>query len=340
MFVPPLLLVASSTLGFTSLAFTVLILVAPFLRGIFGDEGQEELDWTEEQATFLEWLPLVAAVVYVGAASIALWQLLEYRYKPFDLVGLGASLWSVFLFASCVAHELLHRRSLLSRSIGRVLSGVIGYPILEHEHSAHHRSSGNVELAECPGHDETVWQFLPRRCARVVRAALEGDAAAAAKRGHGLAGGLPVSAVATVATASACLVAAGVTGLALYLVVAALVGFTLQVITYVQHWGLGERSASRAIGDNHGWDDHCRLQAWLTLGISYHHAHHTSTAVPYYRRKPARAAPTAPFGYGVLLFASMFPSTWRALMEPSLQRWKSAPQNQQSGKGKLICLAR
>ena len=51
-----------------------------------------------------------------------------------------------------------------------------------------------------------------------------------------------------------------------------------------------------------------------------------------------QGSPRMPGGYVVLLFISMVPPLWRALMLPVLQRWKEAPMESQETAGhRLLC---
>lgn len=338
--VPPLLLVVSIGLGMPVLALAMLILVAPLLRVLFGDVLDSPPEWTEGIATMLELLPLLCAAAYFAAIIFVAWGLRGLPLPASDLAWFGGSLWAAFIFASCVAHELVHRTTIVSKTMGRVLSGVIGYPLLEHEHQAHHTRSGSVEMAEWPRVDESLWPFTVRRFGLVFRTAWDGDVMMAARRGHRLAGGLPVAVGAMLGTAAIFAWAAGLAGFLLYACVVAAVAWTLQAVTYIQHWGLGSDHVPNAATANLGWEDRCQLQAWLTLSISYHQAHHRAATVPYYRQQPTHGSPRAPAGYIVLLFASLVPPIWRALMLPALERWQRTPHAQRAPGRRLICIGR
>lgn len=336
--IPPVLVPVGLMTGTPALALVGLILFAPLLRVIFGDANDSPPEWSEWLASLLEWLPVAGALVYIGATVAAL-RILHGAKVPYGtLAWFGTSLWAVFLFGSCVAHELVHRSDAPSRNVGRVLSGLIGYPFLEHEHRAHHMQNGNSDAAECARLDESVWAFTFRRLAYVVSKAREGDVLMAVRRGHRLAGGLPLSLAAMLATAIGFTWAAGPAGLVMYSVVACAVAWAIQAITYIQHWGLGEDSLHDVQVADLGWEDHCRLQSWLTLGISFHQAHHRSSGVPYYRLQPTHDSPKAPAGYVVLFFASLVPPVWRALMAPALLRWQRAPHTQRTAGRTLLCL--
>lgn len=340
MLVPPAVLAVSVMLGTPWLAFAVLIGGLPLLRLLFGDADREAPTWSERTATFLDVLPLLYAALAPIALAYLLIRLAAVAQGAGALVWWGLSLWATFIFASCVAHELVHRRDSSSRQVGRVLSGIIGYPLLEHEHRAHHGTSGNVEAAEWPRLDENVWQFSGRRLRRVFRSAWDSDHASSVRVGHRLAGGLPLALLSCVLTATAFTVAGGLGGLCLYAAVTAAVAWSMQAITYIQHWGLGADSAPNANEGEYGWEDRCRLQAWLTLSISYHQAHHRASSVRYYRQVSSEDAPRMPAGYVVLLFASLVPPLWRRWLMPALERWKREPAAAQRGAGRrLFCIA-
>ena len=61
------------------------------------------------------------------------------------------------------------------------------------------------------------------------------------------------------------------------------VAFGVQLITYIQHWGLGDDSIPDRIAYGRGWEEDCRFQAWVTLSISLHDQHHRDSRRPYYR---------------------------------------------------------
>lgn len=338
--VPPVLLALSATLKLPALPFICLILVAPLLRLVFGDAPTQP-HWSERAASALEIVPMSAAIIFLASLAYTVWALGRQDLEPQDWLQYGLSLWAVAIFSSCYAHELLHRpRAPVSRMLGRLVSGAMGYPLLEHEHREHHGHSIDVVEADWARAGESLWHYTGRRFKRVVHDAWEGDQLAAAKNGHRLGGGLPLAVAATSLTGGLFYVAAGVPGLAMYAAVGLGVAWTMHAMTYVQHWGLGSDAAPDARDGDYAWEDGCRLQAWLTLCISYHQAHHHRATVPYYRRELAPGSPRQPAGYVVLLFAAMVPPLWRSLMLPALEAWQRDPYRQESAGRRLICFKR
>lgn len=335
-FIPPALICASIAAKLPALGLAVLLAVFPLLRGLFGDRTDRTPDWGETIATILHHLPMTCALAYGVAVCISVTFLRRADHTSGALAWFGGSLWAGFVFGSCVAHELVHRRDALSRNAARILSGIIGYPFLEHDHHIHHIKSGDALAAECSLICETVWAFSWRRIKAVIPAALARDTAIAARRGHSLAGGLPLATCATALTAASFFWAGGIAALVVYLAAAAATGWALQVMTYIQHWGLDDRHVEDVSVS--GWEDRCRLQAWLTLSISFHQSHHESAAVPYYRQAVSDTSPKAPAGYVILFFASLIPPVWRVLMTPALERWRVNRVSQPTAGRGLICL--
>jgi alkane 1-monooxygenase len=196
------------------------------------------VEWSERTATALEALPAIYVFALAASLVVTLVRLRQADLPASALAGLGASLFAVFVLASCVAHALLHRRSAFMRALGSLLSGVIGYPLLESDHRNHHWFSNRMALAEAPYPCETVWAFSLRRLKAVGRRAMEERRARIeARHGRCL---LAIAALLTSALLFG--FAAGMRGFTVYLVVAGLSVWSLQAITYLQHWGLAPRT--------------------------------------------------------------------------------------------------
>jgi hypothetical protein len=332
---PPSLLVVGVLTDAPTLAFGVLVFFFPLLRPLVGEQIRTP-EWSEHATRLLELLPFAHAGSLLAAFGITLHALADGISDPG--VGLGLSLWIVMLLSTCPAHELLHRRTRVHRWTGAVVAGLAGYPILGPEHTAHHRRPGDVASAEWPALSENVWQFARRRLPAAVRHACRIDAMARAKRGRPFwQGELAASVTVTASTAMAFGAAGGWQGLLLYVGASAGTAFGVQVITYIQHWGLGFPDEPRASREHIAWEDTCRLQAWLTLHISFHQAHHRAVGLPYYRIHASPGAPQAPAGYVVLMFLALVPSLWGRLMTPALRRWQEGLKEAQPLRRRITC---
>lgn len=327
-FLAPGLLLLGVWVDQPSLAFGTVMLVFPLLRGVFGSVGPCVVRWNEAVATALDRLPVVYAIAAVGVMCALLERIDAGAVaSPLEAIGLGLSLWVTMLLATCVAHELIHRRGRFDVLVGHCLAGLAGYPLLGREHLIHHSRAGDTRSPQWPKVSETVWRFTRRRVAFVLA-----DAARA--------GGLQrVSIVVTAAVGLAYGIAGGASALAVYVCAAAGVGVFMQVLTYVQHWGLGDDNVADAERKHYAWEDDCRFQTWVTLNISLHQAHHRSNRLPYYRLMLADDSPRLPSGYVVMMLLCLVPRWWGKLMRPALEHWKARPMNPRSPGRSLTCFA-
>ena len=253
-------------------------------------------------------------------------------------VGLGLSLWMTLLFATCVAHELIHRRAKPYALLGHLLSGFCGYPLLGAEHMAHHGRPGDTERGEVASNAESVWAFAARRARRIGADLLGSQAPVWRLHCRSQSAVWMRAAVASMAfTVFAFALIAGWRGLILYLAALLGVSFGIQIITYVQHWALDRESIGPRVAYGRGWEDDCRFQAWITLAISLHDRHHQNTRQPFYRLSLTPDSPRLPAGYVLLMFASMVPGVWRRIMQPALTRWLANPSAPPSAGRRLTC---
>lgn len=320
------------------LAIGVAILLFPLARVVFGAmPATGAPEWSERIATLLHGLPLAFAAV-LPVCVLAGLLLAGQSQAEFSLamLGLGLSLWMTLLFGTCVAHELTHRRDKRHALIGNMLTGFCGYPALGSEHLAHHARPGDTRLAEYPLKDESVWTFAGRRMKRIA-AELFGANAPIWHARSLTALRTRVALLTTALTWISFTMIAGLPGMCLYLAAMLGVAFGVQLITYIQHWALGDDSIPGRIAYGRGWEDDCRFQVWVTLSLSLHDEHHRDSRTPFYRIAPSPDAPRLPAGYVLLMFASLVPPVWRRVMAASHQYWLSSPASPISAGHRLTC---
>jgi fatty acid desaturase len=336
-FLMPALLVLGAEAGVPWLAFGVVVTVFPLMRVIFGALPAQPPRWSEQLATGLDALPLCFPPVYGVCVLWALYRVATSGATAWGWLGFGLSLWMTSLFATCVAHELLHRRSPWQSKTGHALAGVLGYPVLGAEHLAHHARPGDSARAEVPRFDESVWHFSARRLRRIAVEFLGPRAAVWAGQGGQLSPRLRIALVSTLIGAAAFGVIGGVPGLALFVAVSAGVAFGIQLITYLQHWALDTDALGERVAFGRGWEEDCRFQAWITLNISVHDGHHLQARLPYYRLALAADSPRLPASYVLLMFLSLVPRAWFAVMRPALAHWLRSPTTPLSAGRSLTC---
>lgn len=340
MFLVPILLLLGIAADVPGFAFVVVIFVLPLARPLVGKLAPGATPvWTERLATALERLPFLYAAALTLAIGLVLGHLvLANALAAGDLIWLGLSLWVTMLFATCVAHDLIHRARSRDAFFGHFIAGLAGYPVLGHEHLQHHARPGDTVAPEWPLVRESVWHFSGRRAKAILTSAYKPGSAFWNLRASGRqVAGLRLATMTFLAACCLFAFAGGWRAAALYLGVAAAVIFGMQLFTYIQHWGLGEDRLGVSAAHGYGWEDDCRLQSWMTLGISLHESHHQGSHLPYYRVELAPDSPRLPAGYVVLMVLCLFPGVWRKLMLPALEHWQRSPHDPRSPGRNLAC---
>lgn len=322
------------------IAFGTVVFLFPLTRLIFGAvPAAAAPEWRESVATALHRLPLIYAPALVICVLLGL-QAAQARLgtDAASWIGVGLSLWMTLLFGTCVAHDLIHRRDKRDATLGHLLAGFCGYPILGAEHLAHHGRPGDNRHAEAPTKVESMWHFSARRM-HLIYAEILGPRAPFWHRHTASLGVLRTRAalMGTASTALAFAVIDGWRGACLYAAMIVSVSFGVQLITYIQHWGLGDEAIGSRVAYGRGWEDDCRFQAWITLSISLHDHHHLDSHLPFYRSSLSPDSPRLPAGYVVLMFASMVPHVWRRVMQPAYFHWIEHPFDPRSPGRKLTC---
>lgn len=337
---PPVVLVESMQAGYPWATFSLFIVASPITRFIFGTYGSRALRVSERATSILFALPSLYLCVLALCLPIAAVQLGNAKVAGgFGIAGFALSLWTVMMFGTFPAHEMLHRRSKAAALAGSVVAGICGYPILGLEHTGHHARPGDSHHPEWARVSESVWHFAGRRMIASVIGAVNGDHA---MRASGVwpafARPLPVGVLATGITASMFFIASGFQGLIVYTCAAVSVFFSMQVMTYVQHWGLGEDSMHDASTRELAWEDDCLMQAWITMNNSFHMAHHRAAEVPYFFVQPSPNAPRQPGCYVVMLHACLVPAVWRRLMLPVLDAFANGRSSVCDPGRRVLCI--
>lgn len=147
--IAPILLVLATAIGQPFLVVGVVFLGFPLMRSVFGTVGENAPTlWDERVERVLHFLPLIYALTLTLSVAVLLEHLARIKLDTADAIGWTTSLWLTLVFATCVAHELLHRKRKTARWIGHALAGLAGYPVLSYEHNRHHKLPGNSAAAE------------------------------------------------------------------------------------------------------------------------------------------------------------------------------------------------
>jgi alkane 1-monooxygenase len=311
------------------------------LRAVIGDLPTEAVDLSERTAQALEWLPKAYSAFF---AALSAWMAMQWGAGAFgsggNLVWFGVGCWLVASLATCPAHELAHRRSRRDRALGRALAAVAGYAPFGQEHLAHHANPGNTVRAEYPRRDHSLYAFIGARWMglKMWRAAWEWERGERIRKPGWRPDSFGVACGLWLATWACFAWLGGWRGLVWYGVQSVGVHFSLHLIAYLQHWGLGDDAQPEAKTVQYAWEDTCLSQAWVTMGVSLHQAHHKAPSRPYYRLAAMKSSPRLPGSYAIMMVAALVPPLWRKLMVPALDYWQANPERPIAPGKSVFCL--
>ncbi|MEJ6403178.1 alkane 1-monooxygenase [Yoonia sp. 2307UL14-13] len=230
------------------------------------------------------------------------------------------------------AHELMHQKPKIERWMGDILMTSVLYGHFRSEHLlVHHRYVATPRDPVTARYNESFWRFFPRVLKQCLVSAFKAEKAMLARKGlpwhdksnpfwryWALQGGfLLLSAL-----------IAGWWGVFLFTVQAFWAVFQLELVNYVEHYGLTRKH----LGDGkyehvlprHSWNSAHRASNWLLINLQRHSDHHykPDRRFPLLQTYGAEEAPQLPFGYPVMTLTALSPTLWRKVMNPRVQKWR------------------
>ena len=274
-------------------------------------------------------VPLQAALL-----ALLLWLLAEGAWSVAAAVALGVAVGGVTGSQGITfAHELGHSRSRFDRLLAWMLMASVLYAHFMVEHyRGHHVRAATFDDPASARRGESLWRFLPRTLhgSWISAWRLEAAQLSQLKRGWP-SSALMWATLGQIAWLVLLLAWLGPLALLFWVVQAAYAVFLLEVVNYIEHYGLvrqQQRGRHEAFAMNHAWNaDHLATNS-VIANLQRHSDHHMQAWKPYAELRPL-PGPQLPTGYAGCLFLALVPWLWSAAMEPRL----AALQEQLAGQG-------
>jgi len=116
-------------------------------------------------------------------------------------------------------------------------------------------------------------------------------------------------------------IAGGIFGLILFLGQAAFAKFILEVVNYMEHYGL-VRQSKQPVGPEHSWNTNKTMSTLVLFSLTRHSAHHETPRVKFWKLDPYENAPQMPYGYLTTLIICLIPPLWHRIISPCLNEWE------------------
>lgn len=314
--------------AFAWFSLLVLYVALPLLDVLIGHDQRDPRE-DARSATTDQVIPVAAGMTYLIVLAWALNTLATHPavFSPLALAGWCLSLANLGgMIAINVSHELIHKRTRWLRGLGGVLLSCVGYACFKLEHPRwHHVHVATPEDPSSAPRGSTVYTRAPRawvlNTARAFQLAMD----AARRKGR------PVPALCNEMTgwygltAALCVgvyVGLGALPLAVFVMHGIGAALLLEVINYVEHYGLRRQRLDSGRyeppGITHSWDSDYWLSNALLLQLPRHADHHTHPTRPFAALQRRPAAPQLPLGYSTAVMVALAPPLWRALTHPQL----------------------
>jgi alkane 1-monooxygenase len=280
----------------------------------------------------LNWLCLAGLPVPIATLYLSMQWFLATDLGPIGVIGwlLSQGIISGAL-AINTAHELIHKNGRPEQWTGALLLTTVGYHGFKIEHlRGHHVHVSTPEDPSSAPFGMTIWQFLPQALYRnsVNAWTLE------AERLHK--SGLPVVSrhnemlvmtLIWLALSMTVFAIAGIAGLAFFLAQGLLAAATLEVINYVEHYGLERRKTDTGYERTthlHSWNSSYALSNAMLFNLQRHSDHHAYPKRRYGILRHFDESPQLPAGYPTMFLLALCPPLWRRVMDPRVEAHRAA----------------
>ncbi len=231
------------------------------------------------------------------------------------------------------SHELMHQKDQFERWLSDILLAMVLYSHFRSEHLlVHHRYVGTPRDPVTARYNEGFQRFYPRVLKESLLSAFAAEKAMLGRKDlpwHHSSN--PFWKYWTLQGIMLLLAFAigGWSGLVLFLIQAGTAIWQLELVNYVEHYGLTRKH----IGDGkyehvlpqHSWNAAQKASNWLLINLQRHSDHHykPDRRFPLLQNYTQADAPQLPYGYPVMTVAAMIPPLWKRIMNPRVRAWRT-----------------
>ncbi len=285
----------------------------------------------------LVWYRLITLIWFPVQAALLFWMI---WYVP-QAAHLGLAEKLVLFFGMGVisgtiginyAHELMHQKAAWERWLGDLLLATVLYSHFRSEHlRVHHLYVGTPRDPVTARYNEGFHRYFPRVLRQCPQSAFRAEAAMLARRNlpwwHRSNPFWRYGALQFAALALA-LALGGWQGLGLFLWQAGSAVWQLELVNYVEHYGLTRRHQGEGryehVLPRHSWNAAHKASNWLLINLQRHSDHHykPDRRFPLLQNYDEQEAPQLPYGYPLMTTMAMIPPVWKRVMNRRVKDWR------------------
>lgn len=289
----------------------------------------------EREVANAAWFRLLTLACLPVQLALLAWSAHWFVQAGFGPVGAAGWLLSQGvvggILAINTAHELVHKDGRLEPAVGGLLLASVGYHGFKIEHlRGHHVHVSTPEDASSAPLGAWSWSFVPRALLLNSLNAWRLEA----RRLQGL--GLPALhwrnemigwTAAWLGLAAAFALWLGPVGLAFFLAQGLLAAGSLEVINYIEHYGLERRRGADGRYERtthlHSWNSDYALSNLILFQLQRHSDHHAFPKRRYAILRHHADSPQLPGGYAAMFVLALVPPLWRRVIDPRVQAFRA-----------------
>ncbi len=292
------------------------------------DTPESDLFW--HKLITLLWTPFQLVTIYGIMAYVVGTDHLTWGAEWALFAALGILSGTIGITYS---HELMHQKPKLERWLADILLASVLYSHFRSEHLlVHHRYIGTPRDPVTARYGESFYRFFPRVLYQSLVSSFKAEKGMLARKNlpwfhrsnpfwlyFVLQGGFVLLAW----------VIGGGWGVFLFTVQAFWAIFQLELVDYVEHYGLTRKH----LGDGkyehvlprHSWNATQQASNWLLINLQRHSDHHykPNRRFPLLQTYDTDEAPQLPYGYPLMTVIALVPTLWRKVMNPRVKAWRA-----------------
>ncbi|MGR3435932.1 MAG: alkane 1-monooxygenase [Shimia sp.] len=334
---PPVAALGAVLGGWTVLLLPIctwwLFSIVDHIAGL--EEANADPQTPEDQLTWYKAITVIwAPVQFVTIFGVLAYVTATDHLSGWEMVGLFFGLGVISGTIGIVyAHELMHQKPKVERWMGDLLMTMTLYGHFRSEHLlVHHRYVGTPRDPVTARYNEGFHRFLPRVLWQCLASAWKAEAAMLARKG------LPAwhrsnpfwrYGALQLGFLVLALVIGGWVGVGLFVVQAVTAIVQLELVNYVEHYGLTRRHLDGGkyehVKPHHSWNAAHKASNWLLINLQRHSDHHfkPDRRFPLLQTYSAEDAPQLPHGYPVMTLMATVPPLWKRVMNPRVKAWRA-----------------
>lgn len=252
------------------------------------------------------------------------WLVVTGDLAGWEYLGLIFSVGAINGIAINTGHELGHKRESLDRWLAKLTLAPVAYGHFFVEHNrGHHKNVATPEDPASSRLGESFWRFLPRTVIGSVQSAwrIETERLARLGKSPWSRDNDNLQAWALTVVLYGAITAWLGWGALLFLVLQAAYGASLlEVINYIEHYGLLRQKSSdgryERCGPEHSWNSNHIVTNLFLYQLQRHSDHHAHPTRSFQALRHFEHSPQLPSGYASMLIPAYVPFIWFRIMDP------------------------